>query len=621
MRDISQSLLRAQRDRSILGKNLLMSCVLTYGDNSYTYDKTLIKELAYNRQFWSHTTNLLLDDTAKTLHGLDLEGYKAVISLGLITRAGEEWIAQAPMWVIGQQGESYQGRLECALNLEGIWDRMGKQKADASYTPDSGDTRTVKDWLIEIITLGSSSSESEVTQETVNAEFPIHGDTCYYAGQRLTIPQRRVTKLAFKLKKVGNPTGEITFKIISVDSDNDMGSKVWGNAINLTTSYDWYEVTFDTPVFCTGTDQDVRIVLEFTGGDASNYVAMAYNDESAVGDEYLTWLYIGAWTDEATYDAGYKYSYSATPISVYDDYPAYGIVWDEEDGLIDTFVPADSFRINLNDSRLQKVKELFGFTSCVPVLGNDGLIHVKVPTTSGTTYDAEYSLVQGRDYHNFLSKKFRRRVVSPNYVIFKNHPSHSDVYSGYASDDSADLDEGSGSGSMKEIETHYVRATGNAECTSLATAYLSKLQMEDEKGSGIISFLHLGQEEYDYVNFVDTRAGDERAGNIGSISIFYKPGELFTHIGFGRTFAGAAFLRAASEFSFSGPQGITTAFLWGRILELADWFQQLEDIIKKLKLETIQTFLDLYEDAYFRRVTVSQETTLQGSLTIPSEAA
>jgi len=602
MNTLSNSLLLAQRSKTILAKHLLIRCVLTYGTTKYEYTKTKIKELSHSERHFSHKANLLLDDSDKALHALDLHGYKAVFSYGLITRAGEEWQTTAPMWVVSQQKQSYPDRLECQLNFEGIFDRMAKHKATDSYTPESGDTRTVKDWLNEIICLTNSASESTNFQEVYDSDQAIYLADNYYAGQRLTISYRTITKLAFKLKKVGNPTGEITFRIINRTTDQDVATKVWGNAINLTTSYDWCEVTFDTPVQIL-TSEEFRITCDFPGGDVFNCVSFLYNSTTVKASEYMT-LYDGAWVDEAGYDAVYRYSYSATPLTVYDDYPAYGLVFDSEDALINAFIPADAFRINLNESRTDKIRQLLFYTNCVIRAGNDGLLHVLSPTTSGTTYDAEYSLVSGRDYHNFFSKESRNSIVSPNYITFKSHPSMPNDYSGWAKGASADLTD------MLEKETHYVRATSDAECEALAAAYLSKQQMADEKGSGILAFMHLGQEVYDYVNFADSRAGDSRAGNVGFLTRYYKPGQFNMHIGFG----GAAALLGEAMIADTTFHPSTDQ-LYIMIKELGDWLNEHLDNEIAYRDKTLKTFLDLYEDAYFRKARVLL------ALLIPSEAA
>ncbi len=445
MRDISQSLLRGQRARSILGKHLLIRCVLTYGANTYTYTKTKIKQLSDIEQIFSHRSQVMIEDTDKTLHGLDLEGYKAVISYGLITRAGEEWVATAPLWVVGQDRDSYRTRLECNLELEGIFDRMGKHKARSTLTLESNDTQTVEDLL------------------------------------------------------TGLADGTIT--------------------------------------------------------DGTN-----------------------------------------TP---YSDYPAYTITFDsgyDADGLINVFIPADGFRIGLRETRLAKFKELLRYTDCVARIGNDGEIHIFIPTTSGTTYDNEYTLVQGRDYHNFFNKRFRRRIVSPNYITFT---SYDDTYTGFAKDASADLTD------MQEYEDHKARLVSNAQGTALSGALLSKYQMAAEKGAGVLPFVHFGQEIYDYVNFVDARAGDNRAGNVGSINKFYRtdtPNPQFNmSLGFGRIPLGVAALQG-----LSAETGITAANLLPLLDKAYSYIEQILDILAgKVDIDVMnETLIALYEDAYFRKLTV-----------------
>ncbi len=463
MISLSDFLLRAQRARSILDKHLLVRMVLTYGATTHTYTKTRIKQISHKESVYSQKVNAILDDSDKTLHGLDLEGYKAVMSYGLITRAGPEYIDRAPMWVVGQDRDSYRDRLECGFELEGIFDRWAKQKAESVFSLPSTNTDTVKTHIAAL------------------------------AANTLT--------------------------------------------------------------------------------DGTN-----------------------------------------TPFT---NYPAYTVTIDNEDDLYDTFIPADGLRIGLNQTRLSVLKELLKYTDCVAKIGNDEAIHILVPVKTGTTYDNEYSLVYGRDQHNFFNKRFRRRVVSPNYITFKNHPSHDDSFTGFAKDASADLDESSGgNGSMLERETNYVRAISNAQCTNLANARLSKYQMQAEKGAGVLPFVHFGQEIYDYVNFVDARAGDNRPGNVGNLTMQYKqipgPGQFNMSLGFGRVPLGVAALQGLSPET-----GITAQNLLPLIDQAYSYIEQLLDIVSgKADIDDVnETLLALYEDAYFRKATVTQE------LNIPSEAA
>ena len=456
MRDISQSLLRGQREPTILAKHLLIQAVLTYGATTLTYTTTKIKKLSDIEQVWSHKGQLLLDDSDKTLHSLDLEGYKAVLSYGLITRAGAELVTMPPMWVVGQDRDSYRDRLECYFELEGIFNRMGRHKAEDVYTQESGDSNTVKTLLTGIA--------------------------------------------------------------------------------------------------------------------------------------------------EAT-------------LSPYTNYPAYTIIFDSIDDLIDTFIPADGFKVALNETRLSKFKELMSYTDCVARIGSDEAIHISVPVTSGTAFNNEYTLQVGRDFQNFFNKRFRRRIVSPNYFTFKSNPD-TDGYSGFAKDASADLDESSGgNGSMLERETRYARVVSDAQCVKLANALLLKKQMEAEKGSFVLPFVHFGQELYDYVNVIDARAGDSRAGNIGHISRQYEPGRFNMSAGYGRVPVGVPALRGiASELGKREGLSPEADFLFNQVFDFLD---QMIDVIgdKVDQAEYDEYVTRQFFEAFFIKATVSRE------LNIPSEAA
>ena len=406
--------------------------MLTYGANSYTYDfrriatsNTRLIKSTHREEQWSQKATVILNDSDLTLTGLDLEGYKGVISYGFTTSAGDEYTAAAPLWVVGQQRDSMQGKVLSSLSLEGIFDRMAKDKASTSLTLADTETKTIKTFITQI------------------------------AGATL---------------------------------------------------------------------------------------------------------------------------------APYTHCKAYTVTYDSEDSLIDSFAPADYFRINLNDSRLSKIRELLSYTMCRARAENDGNIHVLVPRISGSTWAAntayvlndyvqpaspndnftyqcttagtshatteptwpttdggtvadgtvtwtarahhyEYSLAD--TFHTFLSKRFRRRVVSPNYIVVRSHPDHTPSYTGFAKDDSADLTD------MEEREYHYVRATSNAQCTSLAKAYLSRYQLADEQGAGILPIMNIAAEVYDYNKITDSRASDNAIGNVGWLTRKVAGNKFGMDFGFG----------------------------------------------------------------------------------------
>lgn len=128
------------------------------------------------------------------------------------------------------------------------------------------------------------------------------------AGQKLTISNRKVAKLAFKLVKIGNPTGDVTFTIRGLVSGL-ISSKVWGDASAIPTTYPattWQEVTFGSPQTI---NEDARVCAEFSGGDGSNLVAVSIFTASDIKpSEYLV-HYRTSWVALPDDDCAYRYKY------------------------------------------------------------------------------------------------------------------------------------------------------------------------------------------------------------------------------------------------------------------------------------------------------------------------
>jgi len=124
-------------------------------------------------------------------------------------------------------------------------------------------------------------------------------------GQLLTIPNRVVKAVYFKTKRVGAPSGTITFTIRKTSDDSIIVSKVWGNAGDVELYANWIHVAWDTPIRI---NEQVRILMEWSGafGDGANYL-----EWWAAGDvkpaETAT-RYYGTYNQPA-WDATYIYSY------------------------------------------------------------------------------------------------------------------------------------------------------------------------------------------------------------------------------------------------------------------------------------------------------------------------
>ncbi|GAI39660.1 unnamed protein product, partial [marine sediment metagenome] len=126
------------------------------------------------------------------------------------------------------------------------------------------------------------------------------------AGQRLTIANRKVFKLAFQLRKHGVVDGDVYYRIRKLD-DTILLEKRWGNASELPTTYAWRQVEFDNPLVI---DEEVRILVEFAGGDRNNVVYALYMNANVKPGEYWTfWRPEKGWYDGSGFDFTYRYSY------------------------------------------------------------------------------------------------------------------------------------------------------------------------------------------------------------------------------------------------------------------------------------------------------------------------
>jgi hypothetical protein len=143
-----------------------------------------------------------LDNSDASLSAIDLKGYKATISYGGTTSAGDEYSACAPLWVIGQTVDTSLSGLNCILTCIGIPDLLAEDRASTNIIPsqvgDVGWGYTVKTWINAI--LGATlSCYSHCTAYTVDwdsedslidAFMPNDGFRIYVGGSRLSAVRR-----------------------------------------------------------------------------------------------------------------------------------------------------------------------------------------------------------------------------------------------------------------------------------------------------------------------------------------------------------------------------------------------------------------------------------------------
>jgi len=130
------------------------------------------------------------------------------------------------------------------------------------------------------------------------------------AGQRCTISLRKVTKLAFYIRKRGSPTGNVTMCIRAVSDDSILISKVWGLANSLSTTGSFVEVTFASPIII---NEEVRLSCECDVQPYGDDVFYMYQNTDVKPLEQHS-RYLGvAWADQAGEDCTYRYTYDAPP--------------------------------------------------------------------------------------------------------------------------------------------------------------------------------------------------------------------------------------------------------------------------------------------------------------------
>ncbi len=85
----------------------------------------------------------------------------------------------------------------------------------------------------------------------------------------------------------------------------------------------------------------------------------------------------------------------AATLAPYVGYTAITVTYDSEDSLIDTFIPAEYFSIQINQSRRDSIEELLAYTGCKMRAEDDGELHIFVPVTSGTEWASPTGYVDG----------------------------------------------------------------------------------------------------------------------------------------------------------------------------------------------------------------------------------
>jgi len=163
-----------------------------------------------------------------------------------------------------------------------------------------------------VIAAGAEGDEIEVTIGTSGLDYlaPQPVSAFCRLGQRLTIPNRLVTVIGYRVWKWGNPTGDVILSIRNPATDKVIVSVVWGDASELPNpdAGGIQKVRLNEPVRING---EVILCVEYYGGNTTDYCLAGYRTGNyRDGESYMNYYHYGQWHDIGkAEEGGYFYAY------------------------------------------------------------------------------------------------------------------------------------------------------------------------------------------------------------------------------------------------------------------------------------------------------------------------
>ena len=220
-----------------------------------------------------------------------------------------------------------------------------------------------------------------------------------------------------------------------------------------------------------------------------------------------------SYTPDGTLTAKALYSQiAASTLAPFTHCPALTIEWGTLDTLFDTIKPKTNYRIYTNNARLGAMRRLIDFSYNAMRIKQSGNPYVFRPTTSGTTYDYEYSLAV-----HIIHDKYRgKRLVIPNHITVRTPSGVTPAYAGTAIDTDS-------TGKYRTVQAFFeYNLASNAQAADIAAAILAKYQMNQQCTVAHVP-INLGQELYDYVKMTDFIDATVVTGNVGYINEVFRP--------------------------------------------------------------------------------------------------
>jgi hypothetical protein len=173
-------------------------------------------------------------------------------------------------------------------------------------------TRSINDFFERMKWLQKDPVIEDSNADTPSADYTVGNGTITGQSQSFAVGSNTmmVTKVVVNLKKVLSPTGNITCTLYSITGTS--GSTAVPNALqdtsdailaqDLTTTYTAQTFQFSTPAELT--TGDWAIVIEYSGGDASNYIQVEGDSTgSHSGNQAVN---SGGWTANAAEDLNFE---------------------------------------------------------------------------------------------------------------------------------------------------------------------------------------------------------------------------------------------------------------------------------------------------------------------------
>ena len=160
----------------------------------------------------------------------------------------------------------------------------------------------------ELLYVAPPPPPEEYTEEQTDydMEFSLGDNHRLAVGQKLTIPNRQITKLGFWLRKENSPTIDIYARIRKLSDHSLYREAVIINAAHLDGTITYYEATFAIPITL---NEECLILCEVDEHQEPNTVEVSATTSDVKANEYLHGNYDSAWFDNSGWDCAYRYKY------------------------------------------------------------------------------------------------------------------------------------------------------------------------------------------------------------------------------------------------------------------------------------------------------------------------